>query len=95
VDTGEIVEDQGVVLVEPLDRGREPELLPCRLQLLDEVGGARDQHAVAGVDRRVAEGCGEMRFADAGWSEQQDVGALGERGMALGERHHPCPASAS
>jgi hypothetical protein len=78
LDTGEIIEDQRVVLVEPLDRGREPEFLPCRLQLLDEVGGAREQHAVAGVDRRVAEGCGEMRLADAGRSEQQDVGALSD-----------------
>src|SRR4051794_9722478 len=60
LDVGEVVEDQQVVLVELLDRDREPELLARRLQLLDEVGGAREQHAVAGVDQRVAESRGEM-----------------------------------
>ena len=83
LDVGEVVEDQQMVLVELLDGGREPELLPRRLQLLDEVGGAGEQHAVAGVDQRVAEGCGEMRLADSGWARRAGCWCLGRA------RHRP------
>jgi hypothetical protein len=35
------------------------------LQLLDEIGCAGEQHAIAGIDHGMAERGGEMRFANA------------------------------
>ena len=61
------------------------ELAAGDLQALDEVDRPAEQHAVAVVDERVAEGRGEMRLADPGRAEDQDVGALLEPGIAGGE----------
>lgn len=36
------------------------------LEALDEVGGACEQHAVAVLDEGVAEGCRDVRLAEAG-----------------------------
>ena len=65
--------------------GGELEVLPRRLELLDEVGGPGEQHAVAGVDHGVAQGGREVGLAGARRPEQQDVGALGEPAVALGQ----------
>ena len=42
----------------------------------DEVGGGGVVDAVAGLDGLVAERHREMRLADSGWPDQQDVGLL-------------------
>jgi hypothetical protein len=55
-----------VVLVELGDGGLELEVAPGHLQLLDEIGRAGEQHAVAAVDEGVAERRGEMALAGAG-----------------------------
>ncbi len=49
--------------------------LASELQLLHEIGGAREQHAVAVLDQRVSEGRATVRLAAAGRPEQQQVGA--------------------
>ena len=43
-------------MVKFLDRGGKLQVLSRGLQLLDEVCGAQEQHAVAGINKRVAEG---------------------------------------
>ena len=66
----------------------ERELAPGDLQLLDEIGGAGEQHAPAVLDEGEADGSGEMALAAAGRAEQQQVGAFLEPAVAGGERHH-------
>ena len=82
---GEIVEDQEVILVEFLDGGGEAQLLAGGLQLLDEIGGAGEEHAIAIVDEGMTESGPEMAFADAGWAEEQDVLPAIDPCVALGE----------
>ena len=57
----------------------------CRL--LDEVGGAGEEDAPAVLDEGEADGGGKMALAAAGRPEQEQVGALGEPGVAGGEGH--------
>ena len=75
-DVGEIVEDQEVEAVEPVDGGLEVEFAPRDLELLDEIGGAGEQDAPSVLDQGEADGCGEMALAAAGWAEQEQIGAL-------------------
>ena len=75
-DVGEIVEDQQMEVVELVDGGFEGEFAARDLQLLDEVGGAGEQHAPAVLDEGQADGRREMALAAAGRAEQEQVGAL-------------------
>ena len=72
-------------LVEFLDGGGEAQLLAGGLQLLDEIGGAGEEHAIAIVDEGMTESGLEMAFADAGWAEEQDVLPAIDPCVALGE----------
>ena len=56
------------------------------LQALREVGGAGEQHPVAVLDERQAEGGREMALADAGRADEDDVGAFVEPAVAGAER---------
>ena len=85
LDVGEVVQDQQVVFVELLDGGGELEVVAGCLEMLDEIAGAGEQHAVAGIDHGMAEGSAEMGFSGAGRTEQQDVGAPCQPGVALGQ----------
>ncbi|KVN39615.1 hypothetical protein WJ64_03115 [Burkholderia ubonensis] len=58
------------------------------LQLLHDLAGAREQHAVAGIDQGVPDAAAEMRLAAARRPEQQDRGAFLQPRIAGGERHH-------
>jgi hypothetical protein len=51
VNVAEIIEDQQVISVEPVDRRLELQGLPCSLQLLDNVGGAGEQNTIAVLDK--------------------------------------------
>ena len=54
-------------------------------ELVDEIGGEGETHAVAAQAGELAESVGEVGFPDAGGSEKDDVGALAyevERGRA-------------
>ena len=65
----------------------EREFAAGDLQLLDEVGGAGEEHAPAVLDEGEADGRSEMALAAAGRAEQEQVGALLEPAVAGGERH--------
>ena len=56
----------------------------------DEVGGGGVEDAVAGLDRLVAERDREMRFADAGRPDQQDVGLLFDEPQGRELVDHAC-----
>src|SRR6478609_5100176 len=83
-DVGQIVEDEQIELVELCDGGFELELTPCDLQLLNEVGRAREQHSPTVLDQCEANGCGEMALSASGRAEQQDIGTFGEPAIAGG-----------
>ena len=57
------------------------------LQALGQVGSAGEQHPVAVLDERQAEGGGKMALADAGWADEDHVGAFVEPAVAGTERH--------
>ena len=84
---GDVVGDQKVVLVELGDGGFERELAAGDLQLLDEVGGAGEEHAPAVLDQAEANGGREMALAAAGRAEDQQVRAFVEPGVAGDQRH--------
>ena len=71
-----------MVFVELGDGGFERELAARDLELLDEIGGAGEQHAPAVLDQGEADGRGEMAFAAARRAEQDQVGALLEPAVA-------------
>ena len=70
--------------VEAGDGGLEGEFAAGDLELLDEVGGAGEQHAPAVFDQRQADGGGEMGLAAAGSAEQDEIGALVDPAVAGG-----------
>ena len=55
VNVGEIIENQQVISVEPVDRRLELQGLSCSLQLLDNVGGAGEQNTIAILDKSSAD----------------------------------------
>src|SRR5512132_497142 len=83
-DVGEVVENQEVEAVEPVDGGLEGEFAAGDLELLDEVGGPGEQDPRSVVNQGEADGCGEMAFSAAGRAEQEQVGALGQPAVAGG-----------
>ncbi len=95
-DVSEVVEDQQVEFVELGDGGLEGEFATCDLELLDEVGGAGEQHAPAILDEGEADGCGEMGLSPAGRAEGEEIGAglepsvAGAEGedLGLGDHRH-------
>src|SRR5512134_3519416 len=84
-DIGEVVEDQEVEAVEPVDGGLEGEFAAGDLQLLDEVGGPGEQDPCSVVDHGKANGCSQVAFSAAGWAEQEQVGTLGQPAVAGGD----------
>ena len=65
-DVGEAIEDEEVRLVEPGDGCLELEVVAGGLEPLDEVGGAREQHARTALDQRQAERGPKTPSAGAG-----------------------------
>ena len=57
------------------------------LEPLDEVGGAREQHAPTTLHQRQAERGPKMRFAGARRAEHEQVGAFLQPAVASGECH--------
>jgi hypothetical protein len=55
-ERGEVVEDQQMEAVEPVDGGLERQLAAGDLKLLDQVGGAGEHHAPAVFDQGEADG---------------------------------------
>ena len=90
-DIGEVIEDQQVEAVEPVDGGLEGEFAARDLQPLHQVGGAGEQHAPAVLHQRQADGRGEMRLAAAGCTDEEQVGALLDPTVAGAERQSPAP----
>ena len=87
LDIGQVVEDQQVELVELGDVLGKREVLACRLQPLDEIRGSGEQHPVALLDERMAK-CGrQVALSATGRAEGEDVVALGQPAVALGQGH--------
>src|SRR5580698_540515 len=61
-----------MVFVELLDGTLQQQRLTSLLQALHEIGGSGEQHAVAVLDERVAEGSAEMRLSRPARAKQQD-----------------------
>ena len=70
-DIGEVVEDQQMEAIEPVDGGLERQFAAGDLEPLDQVGGAGEQHAPAVFHQREADGGGQMRLAAAGSADEQ------------------------
>ena len=60
VDVGDVVEDDEVELVKPLNRRFEGQVAARRLELLHQVGGSGVEDAVAALDEGEADSRGEM-----------------------------------
>src|SRR3954451_7731040 len=86
-DVGEVVEDQEVEAVEPVEGGFEGELAAGDLELLDEIGGPREEDLPAVLDEREADGRGQVALSSARRPEEEQVGARGEPGVAGSDRH--------
>ena len=83
-DVGNVVEDQQVEFIQLRDGAFEDEIAPGLLQLLNQVGGSGEEHAVAFLDEGQADGGAKMRLAHAWWAEQQNVAALSDPAIACG-----------
>jgi hypothetical protein len=81
----EVVEDQAIELVEPGKGRRQDQIAARRLELLDEVGRAREENAAAVVDEAGADRRGDVGLARAGGAKDQNVGALLDPGVASGQ----------
>src|SRR5437764_14222099 len=77
-DVGEVVEDQEVEAVEAVEGGFEGELAAGDLELLDEIGGPREEDFPAVLDEREADGRGQVALSSARRPEEEQVGARGE-----------------
>jgi len=65
VTVGEVVEDQEVEAVEAVEGGFEGELAAGDLELLDEIGGPREEDLPAVLDQGEAEGSRQVRLPGA------------------------------
>ena len=86
-DIGEVVEDEELESVEASEQVGEGEVASGALHLLHEVGGAGEEDAVTVFDEGASDGGGEVAFAGAGGSEEEEVGASGEPAVSGGEGH--------
>jgi len=84
----DVVKDEQVVAIELGQCLGQLQGLSGRLKALHELAGAHVQHAVAGVDQRVADAASQMALAHPGGAEDQTGGALVDPGVAAGQRHH-------
>ena len=84
---GEVVEDQEVEAVEPIDGGFECEFTAGDLEFLDEVGGPGEEDFPAVLDEREADGRCEVALAAARGAEEEQVRPCGEPGVAGRDRH--------
>src|ERR1700741_409150 len=67
--------------------GRSREAPPYP-DLLHEIGGTGKQHAPSILDQSEPERCRQMALAAARWTEEQDIGAFLQPGVAGRQRHH-------
>ena len=86
-DVGEVVEDQQVEAIEPIDGGLERQFAPRDLQPLHEVGGSGEQHTPAVFHQRQADGGRQMRLAAARSADEDQIGALVDPAVAGTDRH--------
>src|SRR6266853_1456808 len=76
-----------LVTVELCNRAFEGQIATSDLELLYEIGRTREQHAPSVLDQGKPERCREMALATARWSEEQNVGAFLQPGIARRQRH--------
>ena len=82
-------------LIELAQGARQLQLLLRGQELLHQAVGRHEEHGVAALDERVADGAHRVALADARQAEGQHVGRLVEE-VALGElveRAAPAPAA--
>jgi hypothetical protein len=85
-DVGEIVEDQQMKAVEPVDGGFKGEFATSDLQPLNQIRGASEQNAEAIFHKREADRGREMGFSATGSADQQQIGAFTNPTVAGTER---------
>ncbi len=85
-DVGEIIEDQQMKAVEPIDGGFEREFAARDLQPLNQIRGAGEQNAEAVFHQRQADRGREMRFSATGSADQQQIGAFADPTVARAKR---------
>src|ERR1039457_2498735 len=85
-DVGEIVEDQQMKAVEPVDGGFEREFAASDLQSLNQIRGSGEQNAEAIFHQRQADRGREMRFSASGSTDQQQIGAFADPTVACAKR---------
>ena len=71
-------------MIEFAQGARQLEIPLRRQELLHEAVGRHEEHGVAAVDERVADGAHRVALADAGQAEGQDIGRVVEE-VAVGE----------
>src|SRR6267154_939745 len=86
-DVSEVIKDEQIVTVELCNRAFEGQIATSELELLYEIGRTREQHAPSVLDQGKPERCREMALATARWSEEQNVGAFLQPGIARRQRH--------
>ena len=82
---GRVFPTNEVELVELRDGGLKDEITARLLELLDQIGGAAEEDAVAVLDQRQPDRGSQMRLADPRRAEQQDVAALSDPAVAGGD----------
>jgi hypothetical protein len=85
-DVAQVVQDQQVEAIQPGNFGWQAHFSARHLQALYEVAGAREVNTVAAVDQAVADRAHQLAFADAGRSEQKQVGTLLDPAVACDRR---------
>ena len=80
-DVGEVVENEEVEPVEPVDRGLEDQFATRDLELLHQIGRSREETFRRSRPER-ARALPPSGSFPAGWAEQEQVGALGEPAVA-------------
>ena len=85
-DIGEVIEDQQIEAVEPIDGRLQCQFAACHLKPLNQIGGSSEQHAAAVFHQCQADGGGQMRLAAAGSADQHQIGALVDPAVAGADR---------
>jgi len=75
---GQIVQDEQIESVEPVDGRLQGELASSQLQPLHEIGGSGEEHAPALLEQAQPDGGRQMRLAAPGRTQQDQIGAAPE-----------------
>ena len=84
-NVSDVIKDEQLEFIELSNGAFKQEIAPRLLQLLNQVSGSCKEHAVSLLNKGQADCGAEMRFADAGWAEQQNVASPIDPAVASGD----------